>query len=67
MLCGSVPDDLTRWERNDWDFDPTDPEQVQEFVQIIQRRLPEEVEQRILLCLIESEEGLKLLRNTLYK
>lgn len=55
-----------RWEANDWDFNPEDQDQVAEFYRRIESRLSE-VEQRMLLCLINDEGGLLLLKSQLYK
>ena len=54
-----------KYTYNDWDFDK-DSEQVGEFVQRMRERL-NETEQRMLLCLIDCEEGLISLKNQLYK
>jgi len=54
-----------RWAKNDWDFDPKS-DQVDEFGRIVMSRLSA-VEQRMLLCLVESEDGLTYLKNMLYK
>ena len=52
--------------KNEWDFDPRNRDQVKNFIHRITERLSEE-EERMLLCLIECDEGLALLRDGLYK
>jgi hypothetical protein len=50
---------------NNWDFDPKDNEMVWTFLNLIKAKLTEE-EERMLLCLVESEEGLAALLDGLY-
>ena len=55
-----------KWDENDWDFDSESGEQVAEFGHIVRSKL-NEVEQRMLLCLVGTEKGRTWLLNQLYK
>jgi len=56
---------MRKYEKNDWAYSE-DPDQDREFVHLVLAKL-NEVEQRMLLCLIDRRVSTTLLRDSLYR